>query len=79
MVCKRIRQSCDGVRAKNNKANLSVVSDDLTERLNAGAIIREISKEIQGGGGGCGLATAGGKNPEGLKDAIEKAKTLYRN
>ena len=35
--------------AKNNgKANLSVaVSDDLTERLNAGAIIREISKEIK--------------------------------
>ena len=65
--------------AKNNgKANLSVaVSDDLTERLNAGAIIREISKEIQGGGGGQAFfATAGGKNPEGLKDAIEKAKTL---
>ena len=62
----------------NGKANLSVaVSDNLTERLNAGAIIREISKEIQGGGGGQAFfATAGGKNPEGLKDALEKIKTF---
>ena len=62
----------------NGKANLSVaVSDDLTERLNAGAIIREISKEIQGSGGGQAFfATAGGKNPEGLREALEKAKTF---
>ena len=62
----------------NGKANLSVaVSEDLTDRLNAGAIIREISKEIHGGGGGQDFfATAGGKNPDGLEDALAKAKTL---
>ena len=40
---------------------------------NAGKDIREAAKFIQGGGGGQpGLATAGGRNLEGLKDALEK-------
>lgn len=62
----------------NGKANLSVaVSDNLSERLNAVAIIREISIEIQGGGGGQPFfASAGGKNPDGLQDALAKAKTF---
>jgi len=40
---------------------------------NAGKDIREAAKFIQGGGGGQpGLATAGGRNIDGLKDALDK-------
>lgn len=64
----------------NGKANLSVaVSDELitSKDLNAGQIIRTISKEILGGGGGQpSFATAGGKNPKGLQNALDLAKTL---
>ena len=48
-------------------------SPDLVAKgKNAGADIREGAKFIQGGGGGQpGIATAGGKNPDGIKDALE--------
>lgn len=61
----------------NGKANLLVmVNDNLVKDsgLNAVAIIKEISAEINGGGGGQPfLATAGGKNPAGIGNAIKKA------
>ncbi|MEJ8598318.1 alanine--tRNA ligase [Riemerella anatipestifer] len=62
----------------NDKPMISVgVSDDLGDSYNAGAIVKELAKEIQGGGGGNpGFATAGGKNLEGLPKAYEKAQSL---
>jgi alanyl-tRNA synthetase len=66
----------------DGKANLVVmVSDDLikSKGLNAGTIIREISKEVDGGGGGQPfLATAGGKNPVGIQNALDKGKEFLR-
>ena len=65
------------------KASLTVmISDSLTKdkALNASGIIREIASEIEGGGGGQPFfATAGGKKPEGLQAAIDKAELIVRS
>ncbi len=59
-----------------DKCSLSIIaSDKLVQEkdINAGNIIREVSKHIQGGGGGQAFfATAGGKNAGGLEKAIEE-------
>lgn len=53
------------------------VSDDLAANYQAGAIVKDLAKEIQGGGGGNpGFATAGGKNLDGLENAYQKALAL---
>ncbi|MDY6257777.1 MAG: alanine--tRNA ligase [Bacteroidaceae bacterium] len=59
----------------NGKPTLTVsISDDLVaEGKNAGLYVREAGKLIKGGGGGQPhFATAGGKDPEGLKAAVDK-------
>ena len=64
----------------NGKAILSIiVSNNIieTKGLDAGKIIREVSKHIQGGGGGQAFfATAGGKKPEGINSALKSVKEL---
>lgn len=53
------------------------VSQDLEATYHAGNIVKELAKEIQGGGGGNpGFATAGGKNLAGIDNAVAKAKEL---
>ena len=56
-----------------------MLSDDMVKEqgLNAGQIIREAAKLIQGGGGGQPhYAQAGGKNAEGIKSAVDKVIDL---
>jgi alanyl-tRNA synthetase len=63
----------------DGKANLALaISKELTENksLNAGTIIRQLAKEVQGGGGGQAfLATAGGQNPSGIQAVLKLALT----
>ena len=63
----------------DGKPTLTVMlGDEITAcGVNAGAVVREAAKLMQGGGGGQAFfATAGGKNPDGLQAAIDKAVEL---
>ncbi len=67
----------------NGKPQLTVaISEQLTKEkdLHAGNIIRELAKEIKGGGGGQAFfATAGGSDVNGLDQAINKSRDLVTN
>src|SRR3989338_8048365 len=81
-----LRQMADVLRSKmdsgivilgsktNGKAfMLAAITQDLTGRFNANNIIKELAPIIGGKGGGkSDMAQAGGDNPAGLKDAMEK-------
>ena len=57
-----------------------MISDDLVKNRNwnAGQIIRELAKEIKGGGGGQAFfATAGGSDMDGLENLKIKAIELF--
>lgn len=90
----QLRQLADTWRSKNlsdvlvlgtqsgEKANLIVaVSDEkVKDGMKAGDIIKSISKEINGGGGGRpNMAQAGGSKPEGLPKAMEAAVSWLEN
>ncbi|MFN5912612.1 MAG: alanine--tRNA ligase [Bacteroidota bacterium] len=61
------------------KCSISIIASDSLvndKGINAGNLVREVSKLIQGGGGGQPFfATAGGKDASGLKAAIEEVMT----
>ncbi|WP_338408763.1 alanine--tRNA ligase [uncultured Flavobacterium sp.] len=63
--------------AEEGKPTISCyISKELVaeKNLNAGNVVRELGKFIQGGGGGQPFfATAGGKNTAGISEALEKA------
>jgi alanyl-tRNA synthetase len=88
IIALQIRKSSDNVvlvigLVTGDKANILVmVSDKLVKEksLNAIAIIKEISGEINGSGGGQPfLASAGGNNPSGITAALNKANEYLRN
>ncbi len=58
---------------------LSIIASDsiiAAKGFNAGTMIREAAKHIQGGGGGQPFfATAGGKNPSGLQAALDEIRS----
>ena len=57
-----------------------MLGDAIVERgIDAGAVVREAAKLINGGGGGQKFfATAGGKNPDGLQQAIDRAVEIVK-
>ena len=66
----------------DNKPMLAVMLGDeiVAKGVDAGAVVREAAKLMLGGGGGQKFfATAGGKNPDALQAAIEKAVEIIMN
>jgi alanyl-tRNA synthetase len=66
----------------NDKPQLTIcISQDLAKAKgwNAGAMVKELAKDIKGGGGGQpAFATAGGTDANGLAGALARAKDLLK-
>ena len=64
----------------DGKPALAVMVDEslvTSKNLNAGTLVREMAKEVKGGGGGqATFASAGGSDVNGLDKALEKIRTL---
>ncbi|MCD8178213.1 MAG: alanine--tRNA ligase [Tannerellaceae bacterium] len=62
-----------GIKELHKCSLMVMLSDDLVAGgLNAGKLVKDAAKHIQGGGGGQPhFATAGGKNPDGLAMAVD--------
>ena len=64
-----------GVTDSGGVALVATVSSGVA--LSAGELIKDAAKAVGGGGGGKGdIATAGGKNPEALDEALEIARRV---
>lgn len=71
-----------GSTAGDNPLLTVMLSDDMVKErgLNAGQMVREAAKLIQGGGGGQPhFASAGGKNLNGITAAVEKIIEMIKN
>ena len=65
--------------AKDGKVSLLAMATDgaMAKGAHAGNLIKEIASVVGGGGGGRpNMAQAGGKNPEGIDEAVAKAKDV---
>ncbi len=66
----------------NDKSTLTIMLGDeiVAKGVDAGAVVREAAKVMNGGGGGQKFfATAGGKNPDALQAAIDKAVEIIKS
>ena len=69
-----------GTVQKNKPMVMCAVTDDLTDKIHAGKIVKEIGAIMGGGGGGKPhIATAGGKDVNCLNDALEHGKALIQS
>ncbi len=68
-----------GARQDGKVTLVAAVTDDLTGRIKAGDLVRELAPRVGGGGGGrADFATAGGKEPERLPELLEAVPEVVR-
>ena len=59
---------------------MCAVTDDLRERLPAGTLVREVARQLGGGGGGQShMATAGGRDVASLPAVLEAFPALVQS